>query len=233
MLQWNETFRLKRKVLHMWELAQFLKGYMIPVKLWRKRKVGPSMCSFWKLQTNREAEWEAAERPHGRWNSDNTQAAPSPEWLQNTFASLRLVHWSLNRGNPPAAFVFMKGLSIRKTEVAYPRLMYYTAAFVLKQLSHSEGCFVLSVESWILQWLDSFSGITQCLLYLLMAGFAWQHVLVGRLGKLRNTGFSFFKMSNFVDAKQFFWTSEFCLDCYAHLLSNLEVIRLFQLHICE
>ena len=33
----------------------------------------------------------------------------------------------------------MKGLSIRKTEAAYPRLMYYTAAFVLKQLCHSEG----------------------------------------------------------------------------------------------
>ena len=80
--------------------SSVFKGYMIPVILWRKRKVGPSMCSFWKLQTNRRSRMGSCRGAPGKVEFRQHSGCSFCRVVSEHFASLRFVHWSLNRGNP-------------------------------------------------------------------------------------------------------------------------------------
>lgn len=105
----------------------------------------------------------------------------------------------------------MKGLSIRKTEAAYPRLMYYTAAFVLKQLCHSEGVLCSlsgeldsSMTGFILRDYSVFILSANGRLCLTTCPF-----LLGDLANSETRAFISSKCLNFVDAKQFFELQRF------------------------
>lgn len=236
MLQWNEAFRMKTKILRMWELAKFLRV------MWSQWSCDEKEGSSQHMQLLEALdEWE---KQNGKLQRDPREdRIPTTLRLlllqsgfRTLFASLRFVPWSLLTEEIHCSFCFTKGLNIRKTEAAYPRLMYHTAAFVLKPLCHSEGVLCSPAESWALQWLDSFSRITHCLLYLLMAGFAWQHALsCWETWQTQKHWLLFLQNVWSLWMQSIFWTSEicFCLHCYAHLFGNLEVSRLFKQHVCE
>ena len=79
-----------------------------------------------------KAEWKAAEGPREDRIPTTLRLLLLQGGFRTLFASLRFVPWSLLTEETHCSFCFTKGLNIRKTEAAYPRLLYHTAAFVLK-----------------------------------------------------------------------------------------------------
>lgn len=241
MLQWNGTFRMKIKIFCRWKIVEVFKGYMIPVRWWRRKKGRSQHMWLPEAPDNwGKAGWETEKGPQGRvelWQLGGCYFFTVV--LKKHFPSLRFVYCSLSVEENHCSFCAIKGLNIMKKEVTYPRLMHYTAAFVLKQLCHSEGGFMFcslsgelnsSMTLFILGDYSVFTFFANGRLCMVTCPF-----LSGDLANSETLVFYFFKMSELCGRKTIFWTSEvcFCLDYHPYLFSNLEVGRFFKILLCE